>query len=479
MAGKLDFSNLDTIIREQMSVWQVPGTAVAVIQGDDVRYMGTFGSRDIKNDLPVTKETIFAIGSASKAFTSLAAGILVEDGTLDWDKPVKKYIPGFGMCDPFAEERLTVRDMLCHRTGLPRHEFMWYNASFSRKEIFERLRYLEPNKDFRSEWQYNNQMFASVGYLLEAVSGQSWEEIVQRKIFDPLDMRNSNFSVEDSRRSKDFSLPYSIINGQAGEVGFRNIDIIGPAGSINSNLVDMVEWLKLQLNMGSTGKERIVSRATIEQMHTQHMACKLYPWTFPEIQASAYGLAWFIDIFRGRKLVHHGGNIDGFSSLVGFLPEENIGVVLLSNLNRNFLNIALLYTIVDMLLGIEDGNWCDRLKSEVDKLEEQAAEQVEAVRWGEAAAKTREPDAMHRYAGTYEHPGYGTIEVSVKNDDLHLFFNNFDFVLRQVKKDTFSFFYEVTGQAFPARFIFDGKESAGSIAVPFEETVKDIVFKRI
>ena len=175
-------------------------------------------------------------------------GVLVDQGKLDWDKPVRNYLPDFQLMDQFATERMTPRDLVTHRSGLPRHDRMWYNSPFTRQEIYERLRYLEPNKDFRTTFQYQNLMFMTAGYLAAHVADMAWEDHVRKVIFEPLGMSRSNFSVNDRQKSSDYSLPYTLVKEQIHEMPFRNIDTIGPAGSINSNVEDMAKYVIMHLS---------------------------------------------------------------------------------------------------------------------------------------------------------------------------------------------------------------------------------------
>ncbi|WP_253185716.1 serine hydrolase domain-containing protein [Bacillus licheniformis] len=190
---------------EKMKEWNVPGAAVAVIKEDEIIMAEGFGFRDKERKLKVNPETVFAIGSASKAFTTAAMAVLADEGKMEWDKPVREYLPEFKMHDPVATERMTPRDLACHRSGLPRHEMMWYNSSFSREELFRRIRYLEPNQDFRSKWQYQNLMYMTAGYLAGRIAGTTWEDLVHERLFKPLHMTSSSFSVEDMQKLSDFA----------------------------------------------------------------------------------------------------------------------------------------------------------------------------------------------------------------------------------------------------------------------------------
>src|SRR4051794_22317400 len=230
-----------------MAKWHVPGAAVAVIYKGEVILSKGYGLRDVAKSLPVTPETLFAIGSCTKAFTSFDIALLVEEDKLNWDTPIREYLPDFRMFDPVASEQMTARDLTSHRGGLPRHDFLWYGSSFSREELYHRLRYLKPNKPFRSGYDYQNLMFMLAGYLVGKVAGTSWEAFTQQRILDRLGMSDTNFSVSVSETAANASLPYEFQDDTIKLIPFRNIDNVAPAGSINSTLVDMLKWLRLHM----------------------------------------------------------------------------------------------------------------------------------------------------------------------------------------------------------------------------------------
>jgi len=480
MSKEWDCSDLDALILEQMADWQVPGIAVGIVKDGKIIYQKGLGTRAAGKKAPISENTLFPIGSATKAFTALAAAILADEGRLDWDTPVKQYLPDFKMFDSFARERLTVRDMLCHRSGLPRHEFMWYRAKLTRKEIVEHIGALEPNKEMRTTWQYNNEMYAAVGYLIEVISGLSWEAFVRKRIFEPLGMNRSNFSVETLKLAEDVSFPYAQAGDGVQQIDYCNLDVIGPAGSINSCLSDMLRWLMLHLNHGSIDGKQLVSRENIRQLHEPHIFCQPFAWRFDEIQASSYGLGWFTDIFRGKKMVSHGGNIDGFSALVGFLPDENVGLVILSNLNNNFLNYPLMYTVFDRALGVEGTNWFAKEKKEFTHFMELMTEAMKQQSAGDSGEKELlSADELRKYAGTYHSAGYGTVQVSVDGDHLQMNYNQTDFAMTHKKEDEFGFVYPLLSVGFPARFHVEKNGRADAVSIPFEPTVSDIVFTRV
>jgi len=251
----------DDIVTQAMSTWEVPGTAVAIVRDGKVIYAKGFGYRDREHKLPVTTNTLFAIGSDSKSFTSLLFGILNDEGKVSWDEPVRTYLPEFQLADPIATAQATAVDLFSHRTGLPALDTVWYTSNFSRADLVRRLRYLKPNKEFRSRFEYCNLTVMVMGYLEGRVAGSTWEQLVHDRIFQPLGMSHSNFSVADSQKTPDFALPYGLRRRAVMQVPFKSLDAIGPAGSINSNIEDMSRYLVFQLGDGTyAGNSRSFER---------------------------------------------------------------------------------------------------------------------------------------------------------------------------------------------------------------------------
>jgi CubicO group peptidase (beta-lactamase class C family) len=476
----LALEGFDAFVEATLKDWTVPGVGVAVVKDGEVLLSRGYGLRDVARGLEVTPQTIFAIGSSSKAFTSMALALLVDDGKLDWDTPLRTYLPTFKLYDAFATERMTPRDLVTHRSGLPRHDLMWYRSPFSRKEIFDRLQYLQPSKDFRALWQYQNLMYMTAGYLVEQLSGRTWEEFVVERIFQPLGMERSNVSVEVSRQAADVALPYKEEDDTLKEIPFANIDTIGPAGSINSSVEDMTQWLLLHLSDGMRGDRRIVSSGQLAQMHTPQMVIEQgvgLSTKFKETPHVSYALGWFVQPYRGHTMIHHGGNIDGFSAMVAFLPDEKTGVVALTNGNGNPVPIILALNAFDRLLGLDQVPWNDRYKEEMAEIKEAAerGKQQSASSRVEGQAPSHELSA---YVGEYEHPGYGILSVARDGDTLTASYNNLQFALAHYHYDVFEMTYELFDIRLKALFSTNVKGDIDSLAVPLEPTVPDIVFKR-
>src|SRR5215831_6293118 len=364
-------------ITAEMEKAKLPGMAMAIVQNGKMLCAEVFGLRDVEHNLPVTTQTLFAIGSTSKSFTALAMSILNDEGKLDWDKPVRQYLPEFQMYDPVAGERMTPRDLITHRAGFARHDLVWYSSDFSREDLVRRLRYLRTDRDFRSGYRYNNLLVATAGYLVGKIAGSTWEDFVRRRILLPLKMNNTNFSVSDSQRSPDFSYPYEKDEktGTVKQIPFHSADSIGPAGSINSDVEDVSNYLILQLGKGKFSGQQIVSEANLNLMHSPQTAM---PSTlrFRELGQSSYGMGWVVTAYRGHRYIWHNGGIDGFYSLIAFLPDDDLGVVVLTNvLGNHQVPEIVAYNIFDRLLGLTPIEWSSRFQQQREK-DEQSADQA-------------------------------------------------------------------------------------------------------
>ncbi len=472
--------DFDAFITAAIKDWKMPGAAVAIVHDGKVIHSKGYGFRNIEKQLPVTPQTLFAIGSITKSFTVLTLGTLVDEGKLDWDKPVRDYVPGFKLYDPVATERLTPRDLVTHRSGLPRHDLVWYNSTFTRKEMIERLRYLEPTKDLRTTYQYNNLMFMTAGYLAGQLAGTSWEDLVRQRIFAPLNMKRSNFSVEDSKKDPDAARPYQKVKEELKEIPFRGLDEVGPAGSINSCTDDLSRYLLLQLNKGKSGARQVVSESTLLQIHTPQMVTGDAFLRWPELGHSAYGMGWIISTYRGFKMVQHGGAIDGFNALVTFLPQRNIGAVILVNRGGTALPQIVAYNVFDRLLGLDQTPWNQRFLEDQKKGE---AAQEEAKKKGYTVRRegTKPSHALGEYAGDYEHPGYGVVRIETDKENLKLTYNRMSGPLKHFHYDVFEVAEDELNplQKTKVNFATSLQGEIDSLALPFESQLKEIVFKRL
>ena len=481
MGTKSKLDGLDEHFEASLKHFNVPGAAVSVVKDGEVVLAKGYGYKDFTNKAPMTENTVLPIGSATKSFTAMAACILADEGKLCLDAPVRKYLPGFEMHDPAATQYITLRDMLCHRGGMPRHDLMWAvttSTSFTREDLVARIRYLEPNAGFREKSQYQNHMIAAVGHVVEKVSGTTWEDFVKEKILSPLGMDSSNFSCADSQKMADFGLPHKWDKQKNIIVtDFMELGPSGPAGSINSTASDMAKWMLLVLSNGSIGE--IVSEEKMKEMLTPHMHYSELPWEFEEIAFSSLGLGWFMDVYRGTKIVHHGGNVLGATAMCALLPKENLGITILANLGSTFVTYAIRNEVFDRALGVTGGNWDVRYKDEFDKLyakmEEGKAKASESRK--EGTKPTHDPAA---YEGRYENPGYGAVIVKKGADGgFELDFNGKKLAMEHYHYNQFSIELADFETELPAVFGVSVKGDIDTLTIPFEmETGKQTVFTK-
>ena len=476
-------AGFDEFVQSAMKSWGVPGLAIAIVKDGKVVLAKGYGLRNIQVNSPVTADTIFAIGSSTKAFTTMAMGVLVEEGKLAWDEPVTKYLPKFALKDEVAGKRMTPRDLVTHRSGLPRHDLMWYNAKLSRPELVARLPYLEPNEDFREKFQYQNLMFLTAGHLTAEVAGTTWEDVIRTRILDPIGMKNSNFAVSESQKGSDFATPYTLKDKTAVDVPFRVIDTMGPAGSINSSVNDMSKWLQVNLGGGAIEGRRIVAARQVQDMHQPQMVIQSFPGLSddPEIQQPSYGLGWIIESYRGKKRVHHGGNIDGFSTQVSLLPGDGIGVVVLTNLNATPLPDILARHASDRLLGLEPIDWNGRALKRRD-VGEKAAAIAKKAAGEERKTGTKPAHPLDEYAGEYVHPAYGSVTVMRSGEGLTARFHDLPMRLNHWHYETFRADVEeknLSELKLFFQFFTDTQGEVDRLSVPFEPSVEPIAFKKL
>jgi len=418
-----DLERIRAFMKIEMERWQVPGVGVGIVKDGEVVFAEGFGVRSIEADTSVDADTLFAIGSASKAFTTMDIGILVEEGGVEWDEPVRTYLPTFKLKDPVASERMTVRDIVSHRLGLGRHDAIWYGSPFSRDELFAKLEYLDFGLDFRDRFQYNNLGFLTAGRVVEEVSGLSWEAFTRQRIFEPLGMDDSNFSVDDSKKAPNHAVPHMLIDGAVKVVDFRWIDNAGPAGSINSSVNDVLKWVQMHLGKGTLGDTTIISEDGHNEMYTPVTALREPMLSVqPDDQSEmVYGLGWFIETYRGHKLVHHGGSIDGFYALILFMPNDGIGAVVLTNLGSTPLLQIAMGNLLDTMLDL-DPVWPELSIERWEKAKEdvEKAKQAELEEEKKRVTGTRPSHPLADYAGVYEHPAYGVMTVELDDGTLTL-----------------------------------------------------------
>jgi CubicO group peptidase (beta-lactamase class C family) len=441
VAAKLQ--GFDAYMEKVVKDWNAPAVGVGVVVNDKLVFAKGYGYRDYEKKLPFTATTLCPIASNTKLFTAVAAGLLVNEGKLTWDKPIRDSVPAIQFYNDQLNNTVTLRDMLAHRTGITRHDTIWYKSDFTRKELFERLKYLEPQQPMRQTFLYNNMMYAGTGYVIELQSGKSWEEFVREKIFTPLNMSSTVYSIAEMLKQPDYGVPFTEKRDTT-EIYkipyYEDTAGVAPAGAIISNLEDLSHWLIALMNDGKYGGKQVLPPEVLKT--TLEPAIAL-PNTLAETRGywellnAAYGMGRETASYRGHLLTFHGGDIDGFHSQISFLPRERIGVIVfvIGDHCASLYN-TVSYNVYERLLGMDQTPWSDRLL-EIRKKGKQAGKEARAKAGAERVPDTRPSHALADYVGEYEHPAYGVLKIGLKEGQLQFDFHKLQFPMSHFHYDRF------------------------------------------
>lgn len=431
----------DKYIEQVMKDWNSPGIAVGIVIKNELVYSKGFGYRDLENKLPVTSKTLFPIASNTKLFTSVAMGMLVEEGKLAWDKPISSYIPQIKFYNQELDNTVTLRDMLAHRTGISRHDAIWYKSDFSRKELFDRLIYLEPAQPIRQSSLYNNLMYAAAGYCLELITGRTWEDFVQENIFNPLNMNSTLFTIEDMEKQDDFAYPYyeeRETDKLIKRPYYREFKGVGPCGAIISNIENMSKWVITLMNQGNYKGKNVIPSDILKETLQPAIA---YPNTaletkgYDEILNSVYGMGRRFAAYKGHYFTRHGGSIGGFYSQVSMMPYDSIGVLVFVNGAQPLINI-ISYNIYDRLLGLEQTDFNSRsLKNRIEG--KKVSKEARQAAGSDKVANTKPSHPLTDYQGQYEDPAYGILNIGIDGEQLKFDFHNIVLPLEHYHYDRF------------------------------------------
>lgn len=480
-AAQRGLDGLGAEIEQMIGDWGIPGAAVVVIQDDEITFAQGFGVREVGGGDPVDEHTIFAVGSTSKAFTAAAVAMLVDEGKVGWDDPIVDHVPIFRLSDPYITRDLRVRDLMSHNSGLMRGDRLWYASGRSREEVLEQVRHQPVTFPLRSTFQYNNTTWIAAGEVIENASGMSWDDFMASRIFRPLGMARSSTSVESLKRLDNVATPHNpSLDGEVTAIPYRNIDNAGPAGSINSSALQMAQWIRLQLGRGEYEGERLISEEAIGETHSSQMLIRkqgTWALTWPESDFLTYGLGWFLSSYRDVTMISHGGNIDGMTAYVGFVPRRGYGMVILSNLSSaNGFSSALAHRIIDRLEGGEGLPWHENMLKTFNEFMEQqrtAAREVEESR----AEGTSTTLPVAEYAGTYANDMYGEITVTEDGGVLSAGFGaDYQGTLDHWHFDTFRVTWG--GGAGDREFLRFEIGTDGKVAVLHAEIEGSIAFRR-
>ncbi len=417
---KDSLKNLDAEIDKVLELFHVPGAAVGIVIDHQILLARGYGFRSLAQQLPVTEQTLFPIGSCTKAFTTLVLAQLVDEGKISWDDLVTTHIPELHFFNPDLTSQVTIRDLIAHRTGIPRHDALWIFSDISKTDVIYFQQYFQPAYLLRENFLYNNFMYSLAGIVIERVTGKNWEEEIAERIFRPLGMNDSNTDLEQLQSESDFSLPYAEINRIITEIPFRKLSPVKPGGAINSNVWDMLKWAQLQLSNGQIFNRNLIRAETLQEMHKVQIPFAASPIGTFGIHSLGYGLGWFIGNYNGYSLIHHGGCIDGFFSDVVLIPQYKIGIVILTNSSSNgsYVVDAIRNKILDQLIGIKDQDWI-KVIQENDQGTKHALEKLEKEK-----TETHPARSLQSYIGKYQHPAYGVAHVYLENNQLKVTYQN-------------------------------------------------------
>lgn len=442
-AADLDPKPIDAVVEKALKEFQAPGCAVVVVKDGAVVYLKGFGVREKGKEDKVTPDTVFPIASCSKAFTATLVAMLSEDGKLKWDDKVRDHLDYFRLSDELADRDVTLRDLLCHRTGMPRHDMLLGGRDTDTAEVIKQWGKGKSSTSFRSTWEYSNVPFTTAGVIAGKFDKTDWAGTVKNRIFKPLGMTNSSATRKEGLRAADHATPhYFAFDKSVNAIMWDEIDHAGGAGAVNSTARDMAAWLQFQLSGGKHDGKRLLTERTLKETHSPQMLVKpegpflvYFPPKFTRFVS--YGLGWFVHDYRGVTCVSHGGTLTGFRAQCMLVPEKNLGVFVVCNLRPSFVTEAVAKSTLDVLLGLPTEDWVAFHKGQLTLLDFNVG----------VARKKRETDRkpdtkpslpLKDYAGTYEEPAYGRAEVTVEGDALAIRWGKFTFRTEHYHFDTFT-----------------------------------------
>jgi CubicO group peptidase (beta-lactamase class C family) len=440
---KQRMDGFDGYMEKILKDWNAPGIGVAVVSEDRLVFAKGYGYRDYGKKLPFTPGTMVQIASNTKLFTAVAAGLLVNEGKLTWDRPVREAVPVIQFQSDHLNTNMTLRDMLAHRTGITRHDTIWFRSDDTRKELFGKLKYMEPKVPLRTTFLYNNMMYAAAGYLIELQTGQTWEQVVRERLMQPLDMKRSTFSVAEMVKQPEFGVGYTERRDSFelyNKPYYEDIGGLAPAGAIVSNLEEMSHWLICLMNDGKYQDRQVVPpavlKATLEPALAMPNAMgeSLGYW---ELHSEACGMGRWTGSYRGHLLAFHGGDLDCFHSQVSIMPQERLGVIVfvIGDHCASLYN-TITYNVYERLLGLDETPWSDR-RLQIRLKGKKSATEARAKAGTDRVSGTQPSHALADYAGEYDHAAYGVLKIGLDGGELRFDFHKMRLPLAHFHYDRF------------------------------------------
>ncbi len=468
----------DQTIEKILKDWNVPGCGIGIVVKDKLVFARGYGYRDLEKRLPVTPNTLFQIASNTKLFTATGMGFLVEEGKIDWDKPVRNYVPQLQFFNDELNASVTVRDMLSHRTGISRHDAIWIRSDFTREELFDRIRYLEPSIPFRTGALYNNLMYVAAGRVMEYLSGETWEEFLRRNIFLPLEMDNTMFDAVKMMEQPDFMTPYYEERDTTillKSLFYTQNQGLGPAGSIISSINDLSHWVTAQIYGGMYKGNQVIPARIIKETMKPAIPYSSVPDKYFENLNAMYGMGRATSSYKGHYLAQHGGSIGGIYSNISIMPADSIGVIVFTNRISQLPGI-IAYTVYDRLLGLPETQWSDRGLKDYLKGKETARESREKPD-ADRVMGTSPSHALADYAGIFEDPAYGRVHITLLNDSLRFKFNQYELPLYHYHYDRFMTPDDQLYGKWSLIFSTDAQGDISQLKISLDE--KEVIFNRV
>jgi len=418
--------SLDSYVQREMERWKIPGVAIAIVKDGKVVVEKGFGVRDLGKPVKVDPNTLFQIASNTKLFTAAALSLLQVRRTLTLDDRITKWIKDFRLYDSLATREVTIRDMLCHRIGYLtfQSDLLNWNSNLSRSELIKNMRNVKPYYSFRSKWGYCNMGFVAAGEIIRYATDTTWEDYVKTNIFDPLQMTRTSTSFQLLTNDSNVSTAYTVINDSILKLPYANIDNIGPAASVNSSVNDLSHWLLMLLDSGRYESKEVVPFTALRELWKSQMIVgdPANP-VFPSRHFATYGLGLEMSDYAGRKIMSHSGGTDGFVTQIMFVPEERLGIVVLTNTDANDFYEAACYQILESYFQMPYRNLSEIYYE--DYKERTFAMESELKEWQERVSKKPEPELpLDRYAGKFTNSVYGDIEIKKENNKLNIYFSH-------------------------------------------------------
>lgn len=447
-----NLDSLDAYFQQSMTDWEVPGMAIGIVRNDSLIFAKGYGLTNIKKKKRVNAQTIFPIASNTKAFTAAAIAILVDQKKINWDTKVISILPYFQMYNEYVTEHFTIADLLSHHSGLVTFsgDLLWYGTNYSREEVVKKLYMLKPQSEFRTSFGYSNILYIAAGEVIAKVSGQSYDDFLKTHFFQPLGMNSTYTSINDLKELENVCTPHNKVNDDVFPIELLNWDNIGGAGVINSNVEDMSQWIKLQLNRGAWNDSVIFSKAQSREMWTPHTNFKVsegYQRLWPTTHFRSYGMGWSLSDYHGKMIVNHSGGYDGVITFTCLVPEENLGFVILTNSNSSLYN-AMSYRILDHFLAQDTVDW-----SAIFLPYQQRGDKRERISQKENAL----PPSLDliAYQGLYKSELYGNALITVKGKKMKINLLHtaiYEGAINKFSADTFIVEFEKT-PALPQGYI--------------------------